>query len=64
MEDGGLGQMMLLGTPPSAQTKTRGLGREKRDPPLFLILESRGLLLSLFGEGLCLPYILYPPTPI
>ena len=35
LENGGLGQMMLLGPPASAQTKTRGLGREKRDPPFF-----------------------------
>lgn len=62
LEDGGLGQMMLLGTPP--QPKQRPEAWEgRRGTPLFLILGSRGLLLSLFGEGLCLPYILYPPHP-
>lgn len=63
MEDGGLGQMMLLG-PPLSPNKDQRPGKGEEGPPLFLILESRGLLLSLFREGLRLPYILYPPTPI
>lgn len=61
LEDRGPGQMMLLGPP---QPKQRPEAWEGRGGiPFLLILTSRGLLfLSLVGEGLCLPYILHPPT--
>lgn len=54
---------MMLPGPPSSDKDQRGLAREG-GLPLFLILGLRDLLfLFLVGEGLCLPYILHPPTP-
>lgn len=64
LEDEGPGQMMLPGGAP--QPKQRPEAWEWRGGfPLFLIPGSKGLLfLSLVGEGLHLPYILPPSTPI
>ena len=52
------------GTPRLSPNKDQRPGKGEEGPPIFLILGSRGLLLSLFGEGLRLPYILYPAAPL